>query len=46
MTPRFRAFVACAKCGEQLGEAASMQESRDITDLHRMMAHDEIPVTA
>lgn len=42
----FRAFVACPVCRAELGEAASMQESRDITDLHRMMAHDEIPVTA
>lgn len=44
MNVEFWARVACAKCGEVIGEASSLAESRDMTDVHRMMAHDEIPV--
>ena len=43
---QFWSRVVCCKCMEFLGEASSMQESRDLTDLHRMFAHDEIGVPA
>ena len=44
MKAEFWSRVVCCKCMEFLGEAHSMQESRDITDLHRMFAHDEMGV--